>query len=186
MPTVEIGTVILKPTPFAKMLQAISMYKKGKCFVVAAGLMVKERALFGENMPEPHEYVFLHLTCQGMECVLKGILLAFDFDKYHPHLKKRGDTGFGHDLQKLTRAAILVYGMNNLTEQAEAELANITSFYDKHRLRYGTFVDIFVTPFSIPRITVFRRLVATIRLADREFKKAGLLGSGPGNVTETG
>jgi hypothetical protein len=107
----------------------------------------------------------MHLLCQSIELVLKGLLLRRDFDKYHPSLKGHG--GFGHNLYKLSEETSSVYGMNCLRKPLADELRNLNNFYSKHLLRYGTIVDIFIDPRSIARRRVIRRFRATIKLAER-------------------
>jgi hypothetical protein len=57
-------------------------YQKGRYFIGAALLLRKHGG---------DEYVVLHLLCQGVEIVLKALLLLHDFDKYRTLLK-----GYGH------------------------------------------------------------------------------------------
>ena len=151
-------------SPYGKSLIADSMYKKGTVFFASAGLLAQ---LYQHQRPVPEhvDYVFLHLLCQGIELVLKGLLLHRDFDKYHPLLKGKG--GFGHNLYELAEEASSVYGMNTMRKPLADELHSMNNFYSKHRLRYGTIVDIFIDPSSIARRRVIRRFRATIKLAER-------------------
>ena len=150
-----------RPTRYAKSLIADSMYLKGKAVIGAAIL------LRGRSDHEHTDYVFLHLLGQGIELVLKGLLLRNDFDKYHPCLRK-----FGHNLFKISKetssAYSATYCINPMRDVLANELRTLSDFYSNHLLRYGTIVDIFVDPRTIPRDRVFRRLAATIRLAERK------------------
>jgi len=70
---------------------ALSMYRKGQAFGAAAVLLNRH----GES--DEKEYVVLHLLCQSIEGVLKGLLLLKDYDKYSGRLKKP----FGHNIFKI-------------------------------------------------------------------------------------
>ena len=52
------------------------------------------------------------------------------------------------------------------------ELRTLSNLYSKHLLRYGSGYDILVDPRTISRERAFRRLGATIRLAERELRRA--------------
>jgi hypothetical protein len=67
-----------KLAPAGKRFVAESMYQKGKSFLGAALEL---------HTKPGHEYVTLHLLCQGIENLLKGLLLLKAFDKYNPALR---------------------------------------------------------------------------------------------------
>ena len=77
-----LGTATL--TVHGKRMVAESMYVKGKVFLGAAVLLRQKGG---------YEFVVLHLLCQGIEVVLKGLLLAIDYDKFNPS-SRRLDTIF--------------------------------------------------------------------------------------------
>jgi hypothetical protein len=87
------GEVKLKPTEFTNRQIALAMYGKGKSFI-KAGVLLDQRD--GEG------YVVLYLLCQGIEIVLKAILLMKDYDTHYPKMTRRG---YGHNLEKLADAA---------------------------------------------------------------------------------
>jgi len=140
-------------TAHAKQLVAAAMYRKGKAFVGAAMLV---RTYGGD------EYVVLHLICQGIELVLKAILLAIDYDKYCSRLKH-----LGHDLLKTAREVVTVVGATPLKPILTTELKELANLYQQHVLRYGTAFDILVEPSTIPSAVVVARIHAVMRLAQR-------------------
>jgi len=78
----------LKPTPAAKRMMAEQLYVRGRHFIAAAILL---------HQHDGDENVVVHLLCQGLELLLKGLLLARNFDKYQPRLKGQ----YGHRLTRL-------------------------------------------------------------------------------------
>lgn len=148
------GTVQLKLTAHGKRMVAESMYAKGKAFLGAAILLRQKGG---------YEYVVLHLLCQGIEIVLKGLLLAVDYDKYKPKLKR-----LGHDLLKITDAVTDAAGLSALRPSIRAEMESLNRLYSGHRLRYGSGYDILVDPSTIPIRQVLRRMAALLRLVERK------------------
>lgn len=65
------------PTPYAERLMGMLQFRKGAHFIGAA-LLLRQHG--GE------EYVVLHNLCQGLELIIKGLLLVKDFDSYRPKL----------------------------------------------------------------------------------------------------
>jgi hypothetical protein len=141
---------------------ARSMYLKGKAFVGAAILL--DRHAESEQI----DYVVLHLLCQGIEVVLKGLLILKDYDKYIDRLQN----SFGHKLPKIATEVSKEYNLKDMSAKLASEMRTLHDFYSKHRLRYGTVSDIFIDPRTISRTTVFCRIAATIRLAERELRRA--------------
>jgi hypothetical protein len=113
------------------------MYRKGKSFLTAA-VLLRQRG--------GHEFVVLHLLCQGLEIVLKGLFLYSNYAEYKKRLKrKKGDgSTFGHDLIKLATAAVDEFKIKPLEQTLLVQLRDLNNFYSNHQLRYGTFVDIFI------------------------------------------
>lgn len=145
-------------TNYSKRLVAESMYAKGKSFVGAALLLRKRGG---------YEYVVLHLICQGMEIVLKAMLLYRNYDSYKKRLRKP----FGHNLEKLVTEVLDEFGLHPLREDVATELEHLNSLYKKHLLRYGSFHDRLVNPSSIGSNLVLRKIYAAIRLCDRSLAK---------------
>lgn len=140
-------------TLHGKRLLALSMYQKGKAFLGAALLLRRERG---------DEYVVLHLLCQGIEIVLKGLLLVIDYSTYKPRLKT-----IGHDLLKASDAAMGAAGLPPLRGPTRSELKTLNTLYSKHLLRYGSGHDILVDPSTIPSRRVLHRVGAVLRIVER-------------------
>lgn len=107
---------------------AVSMLDKGRSFVMAAGLV---KAYEGEH------FVYLHLLCQGVECMGKALLLNQDFALYEPRLK----TDFGHDLEELVSVLEGLYSEPLFSTLAMKELRKLNRYYTRHILRYGSAED---------------------------------------------
>lgn len=141
-------------TMHGKRMVAESMYAKGKAFLGAAVLLRRNGG---------YEYVVLHLLCQGIEIVLKGLLLAIDYDTFKPKLKQ-----YGHNLLSVTDATTSAAGLLPLRPNLRAEMDALNQLYSRHLLRYGTGYDILVNPSTIPSRLVLRRMVALLRLIERK------------------
>jgi hypothetical protein len=105
------------------------MFEKGQSFVMGAGLV---RAYDG------HKLVYLHLLCQGLECIGKAALLRLDFAGYEMRLKD----DLGHDLEVLVREVESQTGEPLFTAGALKELRRLNQYYKKHILRYGSLEDL--------------------------------------------
>lgn len=136
-----------------KRLVAESMYAKGKAFLGAAILLRDQKG---------YEFVVLHLVCQGIEVLLKGLLLVVDYDKFKPELKK-----LGHNLLRIVDAASQPADLRSLRSLVRTELEGLNRLYSRHLLRYGSGYDILVDPTTIPSKRVLRRVVALLRLVER-------------------
>jgi hypothetical protein len=140
-------------TLHAKQFIADAMYEKGKAFVGAA-LLVDQK--------DGHPAVVLHLLCQGIEIILKALLLRHDYAHYKPRLKK-----LGHDLPKVAAAARKATGFHLFTHRTHDELAELSKFYQEHLLRYASNFDIFIDPRTIPSRRVFRHCGALIKFLEQ-------------------
>ena len=130
------------------------MYERGKGFVGAAVLV---------DQKDGHPFVVLHLLCQGIEVVLKAMLLANDYTLYKPCLR-----GLGHDLPKAAAAVRRATGLHVFSGQARDELETLSNVYRQHLLRYASNFDIFVDPRTIPSRKVFRHTAALFRYLERK------------------
>lgn len=152
--TTIVSASVTKLTAHGKRMVAESMYDKGKAFLGAAVLLRQKGG---------YEYVVLHLLCQGIEIVLKGLLLAIDYDKFKPKLRQ-----FDHDLLKVTDAATAAAGFPALRPRIHAEMESLNRLYSRHLLCYGSGYDILVDPNTLPSRLVLRRMVALLRLVERK------------------
>ena len=133
---------------------AESMYAKGKAFL-GVGVLLRRNG--------GYEYVVLHLLCQGIEIVLKSLLLSIDYDLFKPMLKK-----FGHNLLSVTDAATNAAGLLPLRPNIRAELEALNQLYLCHLLRYGSGYNILVNPSTISSRLVLRSMTALLRLIERK------------------
>jgi thymidine kinase len=86
---------------------------------------------------EGHWFVYLHLLCQGLECIWKALLLAHDYEKYEPILR----TDFGHDLEVLVTEVDRNFSFQFFSNESLKELKPLNSYYKRHILRYGNAED---------------------------------------------
>jgi hypothetical protein len=151
-PKTELGKAHL--TDYGKRAIARMMYDRGRGFAGAAGLLSKQKV--------GHDYVVLHLLCQGMEIVLKAILLRVDFDHYQPRLR-----GFGHDLAGLAVAVTMAAKRKPLRDSLVAELKVVSDLYKAHHLRYAGRFDMFVHPDTVPTRRITLAFIALGAFVDR-------------------
>lgn len=137
-----------------KQVVSRAMYEKGRAFIGAAILV---------NQHKGNESVVLHLLCQGLEVVLKALLLAKNYDAYKPKLVK-----LGHNLVKVAAAARTATGLHIFTHGAHDELVQMNKFYSEHLLRYASNFDIFIDPSSIPHRRIFRHTIALVRYIEKK------------------
>ena len=130
------------------------MHHKGRSFIGAALLLRRQGG---------YEYVSLHLLCQGIEIILKSLLLYHDYDKYKPLIKKQ----IGHDLEKAADNVVGEFGRETLKPEPLLELKGLNNLYKDHRLRYGNGYDLLVDPKTILSERVLRRMSALLRIIDR-------------------
>lgn len=148
----------LKPTTHAKSQIAKNFYLKGKNFIIAAILLRQYRG---------NEYIVLHLLCQGIEIVLKALLLLKNFDAYNPRMKRnKKNCGFGHDLESLSTEVLSQFGLKPLRPALATELNKLNILYSNHLLRYYSPYDVLVDPSTIQSDLVLMRIRAAIRLTD--------------------
>jgi hypothetical protein len=138
------------------------MFSKGKNFLAAAILLRQNGG---------YEYVVLHLLCQGIEIVLKALLLFKEFDKHRAMLSSK-DGGYGHNLVRLSGDVLSTFGLSPARSPLATELQRVNSFYSQHLLRYGSFLDIFVDPNTIQSDLIVWRILAGVRLVERELAHA--------------
>lgn len=147
-------------TPHAKRLRARFMFGRGQNFLAAAVLLERHG---GDG------FAVLFLLCQGVEVVLKALLIMRDYKKHKPGLKR-----FGHDISRLAEAISLEFGLNALRPPLKAELETLNRLYANaiYPLRYASFLDLLVDPATVPRTLVARRMAAIFRLTARELARS--------------
>jgi hypothetical protein len=157
-----------RPTKHGKREIALAMYRKGNSFIGAAILL---RQHGGD------EYVVLHLLCQGIEILMKGLLLVVDYDRFKPRLRtktprrraaepsRRG--GIGHNLLAATDEAMKAAGLPAFRGAAHAELKGLNTLYTRHLLRYASTHDVLVDGRTIPHRRLLHRIGALLRRISR-------------------
>lgn len=148
----------MKATSYAKNQVSISMYEKGKSFIAAYYLLNKNNG---------HPQVSIHLLCQGIEIIMKSFLLMSDYDKYKNYIKRN----IGHNVHKSVTDAIQEFNLKPIATEMSNELEGLTKYFKNHLLRYGSMMDILASPNQLPYSRTLRKLVASIKLADRELRK---------------
>ncbi len=139
--------------PGGKVFIAASMYDKGRSFIGAAILLAQHGG---------HPGVVRHLLCQGIEIILKAMLLRRDYDQYALRLSK-----LGHNLLRVVGAARSATGLHLFMHGAQAELAELGKFYSATQLRYGGPIDIFIDQSSIPVARTVRHCRALLTYLER-------------------
>jgi hypothetical protein len=184
MPVVS-ASAHLSLSPYAKLVNADSMYAKGKAFIGAAVLLNRHQREHQVSSDET-EYVVLHLLCQGIELVLKGLLLRKDYDKYiarlthNKYLNQRYGTPrrkdiLGHYLLKIAGEAFVAYNhnhnLNSMRGVLKGQLSSLSKMYSEHRLRYGSGI-LADDHHTIQHDKIVRRLLAIIRLTEKHRRAA--------------
>jgi hypothetical protein len=140
-------------TPYGKRLIAFAMCENGKSFIGAAILLRQHGS---------DEYPVLHLICQGIEVLGKGLLLVANYEKYQPLLRR-----YGHNLVKVTKAIENELGVKILNPTIMQELDKLNGLYSNHHFRYASGINVLVDAKSISSSKVLRRTTALMRLAAR-------------------
>ena len=113
-------------------------------------------------------YVVRHLLCQGLELVLKALLLLKDYDKYEPLLHK--PKHFGHNLMALTNEVCDLYEVK-LRAKHLADLARLNHFFQAHLFRYAHHMEMDFSPADAFPIRQLRfRILSLLNLADPLFR----------------
>ena len=114
---------------------------------------------------EGHKFVYLHLLCQGVECIGKALLLAHDYEKYEPKLRN----DFGHDLEGIIKEVNRNCANNMFTDNAMTELVTLNSYYKRHMLRYGDASDFKEEALQITADCLHRELVECLTDLNAKF-----------------
>jgi hypothetical protein len=108
---------------------AVSTLKKGENFIRAALLLRKNNS---------EENVVLSMICQGIENILKGLLLVKDYVKYEPLLHRK----FGKNLMRLYYRTRKEYNITNIDSKAVNELQILAYLYKNQFLHYGHLINL--------------------------------------------
>jgi hypothetical protein len=143
-------------TRYGKLRIAQTMYREGQEFVGAALLLRRKGG---------SEAVVLHLVCQGIEVAMKGLLLAADYDRFRPLLRKP----LGHDLERIVDELELLFPRRRkLSPTVRSELKDLNEVYKTHRLRYASGYRLVIDPRTIPHLRVLRTFSRWVRAMNRE------------------
>jgi hypothetical protein len=153
--TLQPGT--MKLTQHGKSMVAHAMFHRGKQFIQGAILLDREDA---------YHYVVLHLFCQGLEIILKGLLLLRNYDLYEPQLKN-----IRHNLIKAAEKVRVEFGSKPLREDIMDQLKKLNNLYGRQLLRYGSSLDIFIDPKQIPSNLIFKKTIQLIMIGNRILRK---------------
>jgi len=150
-------------TPYGKKEVAHAWFCRGANFLLAAKLLEKK----GRS-----RYVFLHLLCQGLEIIIKALLLMQNYDTYKPKLISESKGGLGHDLVKCyeeLRKELDNKPLRKKDKNIMSELKILNNFYKKHILRYGNLLDFFGEA-TISSDLVRRYAFKLVRFGNRKFR----------------
>lgn len=150
--------IIMKPTQYARKLESKIMYEKGKSFITSYILLKRQNG---------HPLVCIHLLCQGIEIIMKSLLLIHDYDKYKNSKNKK----IGHNITKSINHVISAYQLKPIKPLLTKELDILTHYYNNNLLRYGSQHDIFIDVSTIEYENVLKKVLAIMRLADKKFIK---------------
>lgn len=139
-------------------LVANYMYQKGKEFVGAA-ILLKRHGGF--------THVYSHLLCQGVELILKSVLIFKDYNRFKKPIKKR----IGHNLVKLVDIWKVELNQNRVNSKFYQEIKEINEHYKTHGLRYGSLSDIFISPDTVRTNEILRQLKRIIEKTDKAINK---------------
>lgn len=147
-------------TSYGKSKISRIQFDKG-CAFFGAALLLKRHA---QN--ESHKYVYIHLVCQAIELISKGLLLTKDYNKYRSKERE-----FGHDIFSLSEEVLIEFNLNKFRDDMKHDLKLISEKFRHHKFRYSSIHDIFIDPNSIKIDPVIRRLGASVRLAMRHLDR---------------
>jgi hypothetical protein len=145
-------------TNAGKQMRTDAMYNKGKEFIGASILMKENNG---------KSYVQIHLLLQGVEIILKALLLNKDYNLYTKKLRK-----IGHNLTKLVKEVKKCYRVKNIDTNLQHELTSINNHYLNGNLRYGGLLDILIDVNSVNVGTIEEKTVQLIKVLEHRRNKA--------------
>jgi hypothetical protein len=143
-------------SPYAKRQVGLDMYVRAKNFIAAAVLLKREQG---------SPFVIRHLLCQGIELLLKAILLMVDYDKYFPELRK-----IGHDLLKASKKVQEATGIDFVSASLKDEMQGLSQFFKLHMLRYASTLGLLTGADTLPMGKTLGRTAAALRVVERELR----------------
>ena len=164
MAIIQLKSKVERLTPYGKKKVAHALFYRGVNFMLAAKILEKKGG---------YRYVVLHLLCQGLEIIIKGLLLMQNYDKYKPKLTNESRGGLGHNLVRGSEELRNELDSTSLKidEDTMSELKILNNFYHNHLLRYGSpALDLFVEPKTISSDLVIRYAFKLVRFGNRKFR----------------
>jgi hypothetical protein len=149
----NINKVTSKPCKDIKDIRTTIMYEKGLEFIGASILLKQYK---GKTYPQ------IHLLLQGLEIILKSLLLRKDYDKYSKQLKEK----YGHNLLKLVNEVKINYRFKNIDNKFDIELNSLQNNYMNSNLRYGSILDIFIDVKSLSIETIESKIYQLVRIIE--------------------
>lgn len=143
-----------------KDIAANIMYHKGRHFIAAAVLLNKH-----DGMPD----VVLHCLGQGIECILKALLMNHDYDHY---LKEKSNgksiikNTIGHDLTRTLKEVAKCYKIKKINDKVQIEIAILNDRYKAHSLRYGMAINIFQDSSGFNFDLISKKLLQAMKIID--------------------
>lgn len=148
----------IKMTAKGKQMTAWHFYLRGRQFI---------RVAFTLDQDEPGDgYVVRHLLCQGIELMLKAILLRKNYDTYRSRLSRKP---FGHDLIGLLDEVKRQYNVK-LEAELLADIKKLNSFFITHRFRYSDIEALIAPAHSFPIRRCLEKLLPLMQAMDRRMR----------------
>jgi len=147
--------VVFRPSLFIKRMTARRTFTMGVEFV-SAGMFLRRQ--------NQKSSASLHLLCQGMELILKSLLLDKDYDNFKKKIRSQRDQ---HDLYSLAEMVEAEYHYKKVRPRLKAQLKELSDLYRRNRLRYPNTLFSFGYHLWLDTDLVFWKLVAVARLARR-------------------
>ncbi len=138
-------------TKSGKDLRNKIMFRKGKSFIKAALLLRKSHDC---------ETVASHLLLQGLEVILKSLLL-------HKGTTMQEIKKIGHDLLKLINTDHL-RNIFHFEDELISEIKVINVLYKKHHLRYGSGIDLIIDLKISKAELFFKKLIEIIKYSEEQ------------------
>lgn len=129
------------------------MFHKGKHFFGASVLLEEKKG---------YHDVVLHLQCQALEILQKGLLLGQDYERYQPQLKK-----MGHDLIRSSNELIAAYKLKPLKAQVRKELEQLNLYYMRQSLRYASIENEYGGTGHLQYELIRKRILHLIKFGDK-------------------
>lgn len=148
----------IKRTAKGKQFSAWQFYLRGRQFI---------RAALALDQDDPGDgYVVRHLLCQGIELILKALLLRKNYNNYFPLLSKKK---YGHNLIALLDEVARLYKVK-VAPDLLVDLRKLNSFFKAHLFRYSDIEAMFSPATSFPITRTLEKLLPLMKAMDRRMR----------------